>query len=135
MIFTGRKYVSRANSTIFHGQHTSFHARKKKIVHVTFFGVSRVPFAKFGHGLLSMSRVKISEIGHAHCHGLLWGLILSRVTSRVTRYFLGFGHGLLKKCHVEKKNTDTGHLFDIFARKSFIFFKYLAKKNLNKIVT
>ena len=75
---------------------------KKKIVHVTFFGVSRVPFAKFGHGLLSMSRVKISEIGHAHCHGLLWGLILSRVTSRVTRYFLGFGHGLLKKCHVEK---------------------------------
>ena len=72
---------------------------KKKMVHVKFFGVSRVPFPKFGHVLL-----KISEIGHAHCHGLLWGLILSRVTSRVTRYFLGFSHGLLKKCHVEKKN-------------------------------
>ena len=55
-----------------------------------------------------MSRVKIGEICHAHRHGLFWAQNMSRVSGCVTGIFFGFCHGLLKRCHVEKKNTDGG---------------------------
>ena len=65
--------------------------------------MSRVTYPELCHGLLSMSRVKIGEICHAHRHGLFWAQNMSRVSGCVTGIFFGFCHGLQKKSHVEKK--------------------------------
>ena len=57
-----------------------------------FYGASRVIFSNYVTPPL-MSRVKIGEICHAHCHASLCGLNLSRTTLAVTGVFPKFSSG------------------------------------------
>ena len=96
-------------------------------LHVTFCRTSRVISPKLCHALFSMSRVKSGEFCHGQCHALLFGQKRVTGTFRVTGVFSEKCHGLVKKCHGEKKTMQVYVLpfqFDGYeSRSKLMFFK------------